>query len=193
MKRRKKREEEQWKRRRRQRWTRKTEGWRKKWKEGRKARKKMKERFILNLKNYCETAAEGNSKKKKKIQQLKYSKNQKNKWKVIIIHLLTKYSKILLQHSRLDKEIYFHLAQRESASGSHLKRETAQNCCYYITDNIEQLDRKHVGLDLKKGEKHYRNYSLNVRFVCSNKIHYIVCPLAGFVLCLQLQNVTAAR
>lgn len=24
----------------------------------------MKERFILNLKNYCETAAEGNSKKK---------------------------------------------------------------------------------------------------------------------------------
>lgn len=26
----------------------------------------MKERFILNLKNYCETAAEGNSKKKKK-------------------------------------------------------------------------------------------------------------------------------
>lgn len=55
------------------------EGWRKEW-EGRKARKKMKECFILNLKNYCETAAEGNS--KKNIQQLKYSKTQKTneKW-----------------------------------------------------------------------------------------------------------------
>lgn len=43
-------------------------------KEGKK-KKKIKERFILNLKNYCETAAEGNS--KKNIQQLKYSKTQK--------------------------------------------------------------------------------------------------------------------
>lgn len=43
------------------------------------ARKKMKERFILNLKNYCETAAEGNS--KKNIQQLKYSKKTKKQMK----------------------------------------------------------------------------------------------------------------
>lgn len=48
--------------------------------EGRQEKKKIKERFILNLKNYCETAAEGNS--KKNIQQLKYSKTQKTneKW-----------------------------------------------------------------------------------------------------------------
>lgn len=42
---------------------------------GKEGKKKMKERFILNLKNYCETAAEGNS--KKNIQQLKYSKTPK--------------------------------------------------------------------------------------------------------------------
>lgn len=62
MKRRKKREEEQWKRRRRQRQKDGERNGRRR--EGRQ--EERKEHFVLNLKNYCETAAEGNSKKKKK-------------------------------------------------------------------------------------------------------------------------------
>lgn len=46
--------------------------------EGRQE-KKMKERFILNLKNYCETAAEGNSKKKKNT-AIKILKKTNEKW-----------------------------------------------------------------------------------------------------------------